>query len=76
MFEKVDEFQCDGRAYTLYAGGSWTLFREEDDGASGIGSITRSDDGYAVNCWGHPGPSPTAPSLREAVEELLALDAG
>ena len=76
MFEKVEEFERDGRRYTLYAGGSWTLFEEDDEGASGLGSITLTERGFAVSCWWRPEVTPTKPTLAEAVETLVSYDAG
>lgn len=73
MFERVREFERGGARYTLYRGGSFTLFREEDDGAIGIGTIEQAGDAFAVSCWWHPEVKPVVASLEEALDVLVEL---
>lgn len=73
MLSKVDEFEVQGRRFTLYEGGSFILFEEDDDGAEGLGTITRSDTGFVVTAWWKPGLTIIASTLPEAVSKLLEL---
>lgn len=74
VLKKVDEFEVAGRRFTLYEGGSFVLFEEDGDDAEGIGTIERSGGGYVATAWWRPGLTFAAPSLPEAIGELIALD--
>lgn len=76
MIERVDEFERNGSRYTLYRGGPFTLFREDDDGATGVGTIERVPDGWECSCWWRPGAVTVRRTLPDAVAALVALSGG
>jgi hypothetical protein len=73
VLSRVDEFEMDGRRFTLYEGGSFVLFEEDGDGAEGLGTITRSDAGFVVTGWWRPGVTLITPTLPEAVGKLVEI---
>lgn len=74
VLSRIDEFEVDGRRFTLYAGGSYVLFEEDGEGAEGIGAIERADARFLATAWCRPGVTIAADSLPEAIKELIALD--
>ena len=73
MLSRVDEFEVQGRRFTLYEGGSFILFEEDGDGAEGLGTIVRSDPGFVVTPWWKPDLTIVAPTLLEAVNKLVEI---
>lgn len=68
---RIDEFERGGRRFTLYEGGSYILFEEDDEGAEGIGMIEPSGTGLEATVWRKPGAPIAASTLQEAVEGLV-----
>lgn len=75
QLRRVDEIEKDGRRFTLYDGGSFVLFAEEDDFAEGVGTIERTEAGYVVTAWWRPGIATIAPTLSAAVDMLVEIGA-
>lgn len=72
---RVDEFENEGRRFTLYEGGSFVLFEEHEDYSEGIGTIERAGAAFTVIAWWRPGPAIVEQTLTEAVGRLLAIKA-